>query len=122
MSIRDISLSPRQPEHLTNKSVKETQTNAAGDAKRQAQAAATPEAAQDRVEISEAGRKALAGGANATGELDVARKALSEAAPLSEERIAQIRTRLESGYYQGKEASEAVAAGLAATILGTDEA
>ena len=90
--------------------------------KRQAQAAATPEAAQDRVEISEAGRKALAGGANAAGELDVARKALSEAAPLSEERIAQIRTRLESGYYQGKEASEAVAAGLAATILGTDEA
>jgi hypothetical protein len=122
MSIRDISLTPRHPDHLKNTSVSEAQTNAASEAKKQTQAAHAPDAAKDRVEISEAGRKALAGSTHSASEIDFARKALAETPSLSDERVAQIRARLQEGFYLTKEAQDVVAAGLAATLDSTREA
>ncbi len=108
MSIRDISHTPRNTDHLQNKSVTEAQTNLTGS-KKNVQAAPAQEPARDRVEISEAGRKAQAGDAKGTAELEFARKALAETKPLSEERIAQIRSRLQDGYYLQKDVTEKVA-------------
>ncbi|HEX7072011.1 MAG TPA: hypothetical protein VF190_14455 [Rhodothermales bacterium] len=122
MSIRDISLTPRHSDHLRNTSVSETQTSATSEVKKQAQSAQAPESAKDRVEISEAGRKALAGSARSASEIEFARKALAEVPPLSDERIAQIRARLQEGFYLTKEAQDVVAAGLAATLANTREA
>ena len=121
MSIRDISpLSTRHADHLAKKPVTETQTGSSADARTKGPSVQSPEAARDRVEISEAGRKAQAGSVHSAAELDFAKKALAEAQPLSEERAAQIKARLQEGYYLTREAADVVAAGLAATLKGSE--
>lgn len=117
MSIRDISLTPRNTDHLKNKSVAETQS-AAVDSKKNVQSTPAHVSAQDRVEISEAGRKAQAGDIKGTAELDFARKALLESKSLSDERVAQIRSRLQEGYYQQKAVTEGIAEGLERDLKG----
>ena len=122
MSIRDISLTPRHSEHLNNKSVSETQNRVTEESRNRSNATQAPEPAGDRVEISEAGRRASAVGAHSASEVEFARKALAEVKPLSDERAAEIRARLQEGFYLKQEAADVVAAGLAATLFGTDEA
>lgn len=73
-------------------------------------------AAGDRVEISDAARSA-AGDAKVR-ELAFAQKALGGIAPLSQERIGEIKHRVESGYYNTPEAQRQIAMRIAQDLTG----
>lgn len=74
--------------------------------------AAAPEAGSDRVELSHTARSQAAS-PEAQRELDVARKALREAATLGTERADAIRARLDAGFYDDPQVLREVATRLA---------
>ncbi|HET6568455.1 MAG TPA: flagellar biosynthesis anti-sigma factor FlgM [Rhodothermales bacterium] len=73
--------------------------------------------ASDRVEISDAARSAA--GDIKLRELGFAQKALGGIAPLSQERIGEIKQRMESGYYHTPEAQRQIAMRIAQDLTGT---
>lgn len=94
------------------------QVNGVGAAEGGKQAAEQRQASEagDRVEISEAARAAFSKGQQQVTGLAQARNALNELPGLSEERAAEIRTRLEEGYYTRPEVSAKLAERLAADL------
>lgn len=70
----------------------------------------------DRVEISEAARSAA--GDAAVREMTFAQKALGGIAPLSQERLGEIRQRMESGYYNSPEIQRELAMRIAQDLTG----
>lgn len=121
MSICEIAPSPRHVEYPTNTLVREAMTTGAGDSSKRAQRAKGA-LTRDLVEISEADRNANSGGAPSANDVDFARKALAESKSLSGERLAEIRARLQEGYYLRHASLEVVAAGLQTTLFGMQDA
>lgn len=77
-------------------------------------------AIQDKVEISDAARAALARQSGQV-ETDFARKALSGVPPLSEKRAADIMERVQSGFYSRPDVLRQTAEKLANELTGTAE-
>lgn len=73
--------------------------------------------AGDRVEISDKARSALAE-ARQSEELSFARKALDNVPSLSEERIAELKDRIQSGHYQQPDVLGEIAKGAASELSG----
>ena len=97
MNIRNINLGTERTDAYRQNSVTDAaKTGRGGNAQNAGQS--SENVARDRVEISDAARAALAEQA-ASNDLLVARKALMGIPPLSENRAADILTRIQNGYY-----------------------
>ena len=71
---------------------------------------------EDRFELSDAARAHQAEAAHRQSEVESAREALGALAELSPERVAQLRERVASGFYERAEVIDAVAEKIAGTI------
>lgn len=78
-------------------------------------AASTP---QDRVEISDAGQMASVDLTDDVMELRMARRAMYDLAPITSDRAAELRDRVESGYYTQPEQIRDTARGIVQELFG----
>lgn len=80
---------------------------------------ATARSAEDRVEISDAGRAAQANGPDIDpAELESARQAMLDIPPLSADRAEDIFKRIQAGYYSQPDAIKSIAEGIASEMTG----
>lgn len=117
MTIRNLNFSADRAENYRQQSVQETGKAGAGSETRQTNGA--PQHVQDRVEISDAARAAVAG-AGTTSEINFARKAMLGIPPLSEKRAADILARVQNGYYSQPDVLKQIAERVGDAILPGD--
>ncbi|WP_457651517.1 hypothetical protein [Rhodocaloribacter sp.] len=117
MDIRNIAASGLQgAKPLQPTSPGEAGKTDAGAPARQT-SAAPPSPPRDRIELSDVVRGRLPNSERGR-EIAFARKALQELPPMSEERLAKIRDRMESGFYSRPEVLHKVAGRLADEVKG----
>ncbi len=113
MNIRDVSINTSRADGARNGYVNGV-SRVAGSYAAGKSAGEVSGRDKDTVEISEAGRAA----AGQTRELGAARKALDSIPSMSAARAAEVRGRIESGFYNKPEVTKAIAASVTDEIRG----
>ena len=121
MNIGDISQgsSTSGADQLTNQRV-ERIAKRDGNLKLEGEDGKGRHAHQDSLAISEAGRKALEASRKQAMELDMAREALQQVDTLDEARLAEIKERLENGFYTQPDMLENIASRVMTDLTGSE--
>ena len=116
MNIRDINHNATRPEHAQTQAV--SGANNVGAAGNGQQAASQRQATnvEDRLELSDAARAAYSKQQQQATDLSQAREALETLPSLGEERLAEIKARLQNGYYTRPEVAAQIAERLTSEI------
>ena len=116
MNIRDINHNTNRPENAQAQAV--SGANGVGAAGNGQQAASQRQAAnvEDRLELSDAARAAYSKQQQQAADLAQAREALEALPSLGGDRLAEIKARLESGYYTRPEVTAQIAERLTSEI------
>ena len=115
MNIRNLNASIAHTEYAKAGTAARVNGPEAVEATQQAGQRQAPQA-EDRLELSDAARAAHGERQQQVSDLAQAREALDSLPGLSEERAAQIRTRLEEGYYTRPEVASRIAERLTAEV------
>ena len=116
MKISDLNASTLRPDQLKNANAGHP---AAAHTERSRADEAKSDAPADRVEISDKARAALADGRRSE-ELTFARKALHSVPEMSEERMAMLKERIATGFYNHPEVLDQIATSAAGDLLGRE--
>ena len=116
MKISDLNASTQRPDQLKNANVGHASS---AHAERSRADEAKSFAPTDRVEISDKARAALADGRRSE-ELTFARKALHSVPEMSDERMAILKERIATGFYNRPEVLDQITTSAAGDLLGRE--